>query len=309
LRLSEECREGDEIINGLLTCPQCSRTWPVTGGIPRFVPKDQDYCGNFGFQWKNWKTVQIDRLAGHTLSQRRFVADSGWEKLDGSLVLDGGCGAGRFTDVAAMLGGRVVACDMSEAVDSCYETTRIHGDAVACIQASLFELPLRPQSFDRLFCMGVIQHTPDPTRVMRTLADFIKPGGRLAYNFYEADFWPKLQPVKYALRLITPHLPTSATLALSRALVRLFFPLSLWLSRIPKVRIINHFLPVCSSHDPQLTREQQFAWTYLDTFDWYGPRYEKRQKHRDVATLLSSLGLEVTSARPGIVNARRPSAP
>lgn len=297
-----------EIESGTLSCPSCGSSWPIRGGIPRFVAADEDYCDNFGFQWRHWKAVQVDRLSGHDLSERRFLADSGWEPgwLKDRLILDCGCGAGRFTDVAAGLGARVVACDLSDAIESCFETTRAHGDRVACIQASLFCLPLRRESFDGLFCMGVIQHTPDPARVMGTLPDFLAAGGRLAYNFYEADFWPKLQPLKYALRLVTPHLATGTTLALSKALVGALFPLSYALSRIPKVRLLNHLLPICSTHHPRLSREQQFTWTLLDTFDWYGPRYENRQKHLEVARLMHDLGLAVAEARPGIVNARKP---
>ncbi|EME69132.1 2-polyprenyl-3-methyl-5-hydroxy-6-metoxy-1,4-benzoquinol methylase [Paramagnetospirillum caucaseum] len=307
LALTEAEERDGEIVAGTLSCPDCRQSWPIRGGIPRFVAADQDYCDNFGFQWKHWKAVQIDRLSGHDLSERRFMTDSGWapDWIKDRLILDCGCGAGRFTDVVAQKGGRVVACDLSQAIESCHETTRVHEGRVACIQASLFELPLRRESFDGLFCMGVIQHTPDPAAVMRALPAFLAPGGALAYNFYEADFWPKLQPLKYALRLLTPHLSTSATLKLSETLVRLLFPLSHALSGIPKIRLINHVLPICATHDPRLDREQQFVWTLLDTFDWYGPRYENRQKHRDVGYLLRAGGLDVVECRPGIVNARK----
>lgn len=310
LTLSDAAWQDGEIMEGSLACPCCGSFWPIRAGIPRFVAAAEDYCGNFGFQWNHWKAAQIDRLSGHDLSRTRFLADSGWapDWIDGKLILDGGCGAGRFTDVVAGLGGRVVACDLSAAIDSCFETTRAHGDRVACIQASLYALPLRRHAFDGVFCMGVIQHTPDPAGAMRTLTAFVGQGGRLAYNFYEADFWPRLQPLKYALRLVTPHLPTPVTLGLGKAMVAALFPLSRALSRIPKIRILNHFLPICCTHDPRLTAEQQYVWTLLDTFDWYGPRYEKRQKHRAVARLVAEMGLEVVEARAGIVNARRPRA-
>ena len=70
----------------------------VSGGIPRFVVPDDDYCENFGFQWQEWRTLQIDRLSGHHLSEERFFRDSRWSAdwLKGKLILDAGCGAGRF---------------------------------------------------------------------------------------------------------------------------------------------------------------------------------------------------------------------
>jgi len=186
------------------------------------------------------------------------------------------------------------------------ETTAVHGGRVTCIQASLFDLPLRAAVFDGLYCMGVIQHTPDPERLIAGLPVHLKPGGRLAYNFYEEGLWRRLQVLKYGLRLITPHLPVAATLALSRFLVAAFFPLTRTLSAVPKVRILNHVIPIAAVHHPSLSREQRYAWTLLDTFDWYGARYEKRQHHRRVMDILRRAGLEGVEGQAGLTWGRRP---
>lgn len=308
LLLSITARDGEEILEGELACPNCQTRFPVRGGVPRFTPAAADYCGNFGFQWNKWRALQIDRLSGHHLSAGRFFGDSGWDSawLKGKLILDSGCGAGRFADVAASAGARVIACDLSSAVDACRDNTAVWDGRVQPIQASLFDLPLRKGTFDAVFCMGVIQHTPDPRRLMLTLPAFLKPGGRLAYNFYEADFWPWLQGIKYALRLVTPHLPTRATYALSRALVQLFFPLTALFARLPVFRTLNVMIPICAVHDTVLTPEQRYTWTVLDTFDWYSPRYEKRQKHKEVVQMLEDAGMVDVSGRAGAVTARAP---
>ena len=154
--------------------------------------------------------------------------------------------------------------------------------------------------------MGVIQHTPDPIAVVRCLTIYLKPGGRLAYNFYEEGFWRYLQIIKYTLRLITPHLSVSKNLALSQFLVDLFFPLTRRLAKIPNVRIINHFIPIASVHNSQLSTDDQRAWTLLDTLDWYGARYEKRQHHQDVAAQLRKVGMTAVRSRPGLAWATRP---
>lgn len=303
-----ESSTDDDIPSGNLVCQECGAIFGIEGGIPRFVDVRDDYCGNFGFQWRYWKTIQIDRLSGHGLSQSRFFRDTGWDPvwLAGKTILDCGCGAGRFADVAAGFGARVVACDISAAVEACRDNTVARDGRVQPIQASLFDLPLRAGSFDGVFCMGVIQHTPDPSALMRSLPHFLKPGGRLVYNFYEADFWPWLQIPKYVLRLITPRLPVKATLALSRFLVALFHPLTSRLATAPKIRIVNHVIPICTVHEASLSREQQRIWTLLDTFDWYSPLYEKRQNHLRVARLLRDSGLVDVTSRPGIATARRP---
>ncbi|MEK9723262.1 MAG: methyltransferase domain-containing protein, partial [Rhodospirillaceae bacterium] len=255
--------DNGELEAGTLTCRDCSAAFPIRDGIPRFVDADDDYAGNFSFQWNTWRTLQIDRLSGHSLSEDRFFADSRWPKdgLTGKLVLDAGCGAGRFADIAADHGATVVAVDLSGAVDACRETTADRDGRVHCIQASILDLPLKPGVFDAVYCMGVIQHTPDPEAVMRRLPRHLKPGGRLAYNFYEEGLWRRLQAIKYALRLITPHLSIQTTLAISAFLVGLFYPLTRLLAPIPKVRILNHFIPIAAVHDAQLTPAQQRAWT------------------------------------------------
>lgn len=308
LSLSVTTRDGDDILEGELVCPVCKARFGVQGGVPRFTPATADYCGNFGFQWNTWRSLQIDRLSGHQLSAGRFFGDSGWDPagLKDKLILDAGCGAGRFADVAASAGARVIACDLSSAVTACRENTAVWDGRVQPIQASLFDLPLRKGTFDCVFCMGVLQHTPDPRRLMLALPAFLKPGGRLALNFYEANFWPWLQWIKYALRLITPHLPTSTTYALSRVLVRAFFPLTATFARLPVFRTLNVMIPICPVHDAVLTPEQRYTWTVLDTFDWYSPRYEKRQNHKNVIRMLTDAGMVEITGRAGAVTARVP---
>jgi SAM-dependent methyltransferase len=297
-----------EIHDGSLICDSCGATYPISGGIPRFVTPDDDYCENFGFQWQEWRTLQIDRLSGHHLSEERFLSDSRWaaDWLKGKLILDAGCGAGRFTDIAAAHGARVIAVDISQAIDACHETTAIHDGRVHCIQASLFDLPLRPDIFDAVYCMGVIQHTPDPAGLMALLPRFLQPGGKISYNFYEEGIWRRLQIIKYALRLFTPHLSVNANLALSRFLVGLLYPLTRALAPIRKMRILNHLIPIAAVHDPQLTPDQQRAWTLLDTFDWYGARFEKRQHHQAAHAVLKAAGMENIRSESGLAWAEKP---
>jgi 2-polyprenyl-3-methyl-5-hydroxy-6-metoxy-1,4-benzoquinol methylase/uncharacterized protein YbaR (Trm112 family) len=309
LTLAGAVESADEIMSGELRCTKCAAVFPVRNGIPRFVPEDDDYCKNFGYQWQRWQNVQIDRLGNHKMSENRFFTEVPWDRawLDGKLVLEAGCGAGRFTDVAAAYGPEIVACDISSAIDACRITTSRHGARVHHVQASIYALPFRKQSFDATYCLGVIQHTPDPTKTMSTLPAFLKPGGMLAYDFYEDNGWARLGAVKYALRRITPDLPNETTLLLSRALTAMFFPLGATLARLPLLNILVGTLPIALVYHPDLTLKQQLQWTLLDTFDWYGPRYEIRQEHKRVVDLLRSLKLDDVRGRQGCVTARAPS--
>jgi hypothetical protein len=89
-------------------------------GIPRFVPA-RNYAANFGFQWNRFRRTQLDSGTGLPISRDRFQRATGWSRdtLAGARVLDVGCGAGRFAEVALSLGASVVAIDYSSAVDAC----------------------------------------------------------------------------------------------------------------------------------------------------------------------------------------------
>jgi SAM-dependent methyltransferase len=309
LRLDACEKEDDgQILEGELGCSRCASRFPVRRGTPRFVATTDDYCGNFGFQWKRWKGIQIDRIQGHRLSETRFFDEVPWDRewMKGKWILDAGCGAGRFTDVAAGHGANVVACDISNAVDACRENTRANRDRVHTVQASLYDLPFRGGSFDAAFCFGVIQHTPDPRRTMETVPRFVRTGGWLAYDFYERTRWERPWVPHFFLRRYTPEWPVGRLLVFSHVLTAVFFPLAWVVHRTPVLDQLSALLPVAVFSSKELSLRAQYQWTVLDTFDWYGPRFEQRQNFREVATLLSRLGLQDIMGRPGSVTARLP---
>src|SRR6266850_4771072 len=168
----------------------CSRDpIKVDGGVWDFIgTADADYCQNFGSQWNHFRSIQIDALSDKAESHARFFSETGWspEWLSGKLLLDAGCGAGRFADVAMDCGARVVAVDLSEAAWACRKTLdRFPEKDYLVVRASLFDLPFRKSAFDGIYSLGVLQHTPDPLGAIKCLTSFLVPGGRLATWIYE----------------------------------------------------------------------------------------------------------------------------
>jgi len=99
LDLRTSRREGDEIVEGSLSCARCVRMYPVHRGVPRFVDAGA-YASSFGFQWNTFRTVQLDSRNGTRQSERTLDTTIGWkaEAYRGRLMLDAGVGDGEGAD-------------------------------------------------------------------------------------------------------------------------------------------------------------------------------------------------------------------
>ncbi len=257
----------------------------------------EDYCANFGDQWNRFRAIQIDSLSGLQESHERFFSETGWkpEDLKDKLVLDAGCGAGRFAEVALECGAYLIAADLSEAAYACRQTlTRFPSERYLVIRGSIFDLPLRHQCFEGIYSLGVLQHTPDPLEAIRRLAKHLAPGGRLATWIYEVrkSHLRLLQP-RLWIRKLTAHWSTLAKLRMSRILTAVFFPLGWLLSWLGRPgQLASYFLPyACRHHLGRGSWKRQWDYCVMDTFDWYGPKYELSQTESDVVAAYRSAGL------------------
>jgi arsenite methyltransferase len=100
-------------------------------------------------------------------------------------VLDLGSGSGMDTFVAALkVGpvGQVVGVDMTDAqrlkAERLRDASGIHN--VTYLKGYIESLPVESASFDAVISNGVINLSPDKTKVFQEVARVLKPGGRIA---------------------------------------------------------------------------------------------------------------------------------
>jgi SAM-dependent methyltransferase len=188
LDLSVTKIEDGEIIEGDLRCTSCSSSFPITSGIPRFA--NLDYVENdkrataagFGWQWQHF-TQEDERYAEQFLG---WIAPVTPDFFRNKIVLEGGCGKGRHTQLAARWGAcDVVGIDLSVAVETAFAATRALPNA-HIIQADIYHLPLA-RKFDYAFSVGVLHHLPDPRGGFRALAAKVKTGGHISAWIYGAE--------------------------------------------------------------------------------------------------------------------------
>ena len=218
--------------------------YPVCNGIPRFVP-ESNYADNFGMQWNHFRKTQLDSHSGHPISSERFWKATGWrpQALEGKWVLDAGCGAGRFAEVALGAGANVVALDYSSAVDTCHANLKHHPN-LHVVQGDIYALPFAPETFDFVYSLGVLQHTPDVAAAFAALPPMVRPGGALCTDYYWRRF-RTLMHAKYLFRPITRHVSQAKLFAFLERRVPAMLATSRALGRIPVIgRALKRIVPV-----------------------------------------------------------------
>lgn len=218
-------REGDEIMEGELGCTGCGRRFPIRRGVPRFVeavqiePDKAATAEKFGWEWQHFNhedSLYSEQLLG-------WLAPVRPEFFRGKIVLEGGCGKGRHTQLAARWGAReIISVDLSGAVEPAFAATHDLENA-HIIQADMYHLPVRPV-FDYAFSVGVLHHLPDPRGGFVSLAAKVKPGGHISAWVYGAENNDWIVHLVNPLRTrITSRINPRALLQLSKAPTALLF--------------------------------------------------------------------------------------
>jgi len=298
----------DEIITGLLSCG-CGALFPIVRGVPRVFHNALRYfssdleswrdqvkirlpaSGNgspfsrfdkeveqvrkrFEFQWQKWG--RGERIFGRTeeemLAQLTGKGTGSPLKASfyaGKLVLDAGCGHGRYVECFHKLGAEVVGMDLGEGIDIAYELYG-HLPHAHFIQANILKAPLAAGMFDFVFSYGVLHHTPDTRAAFNKLAPLVAQNGWMEIWVYprEGLLWEVSQKV---IRSITTRLP-------------------------PAFLYLLCFIPV------PLLKFKTYSGTNLSTsswkecaqviWDWYSPRYQWHHTRDEVRGWFEAAGFE-----------------
>jgi SAM-dependent methyltransferase len=305
--VAEEDASTGNIVEGQLECFSCGKRYPILRSLPRFVAAE-NYAASFGFQWHRFDRVQIDKATGNSFSRDRFDAGTQWPaRLEGQRILEAGSGAGRFTQVALETGAEVYSFDLSAAVDANYRTNGNNAN-LHLFQASIYEIPLRRGSFDKLFCFGVLQHCPDVKRAFMGLVPYLKPGGEIVIDVYQMH--SGIPPLKYWARPFVSHMKTETIYNLLNWTIPPAFEVKKALHGIPKIGpTLSKLVPIGPiSHAPRLvyTDDQLKQVKILSALDMLSPKYDQPQSVETVRQWFKEAGLVETQIWIGYngVNAR-----
>jgi SAM-dependent methyltransferase len=216
-------------------------------------------------------------------------------------VLEVGCGSGRFTQIILDAGAEVFSVDYSSAVDVNIDNNGTHNNGIHprlnIFQADLYALPFLADSFDKILCLGVLQHTPDTKGAFLSLPPYLRAGGELVIDVY-ARSWETYFTPKYWLRPMTKRIPERFLYSIIQRTVPVLLPIKTRVRRCtPKVgRYLAGMVPVANYYGAyDLTDAQQRQWSILDTFDALSPEYDNPQRIKDVMDWFTEAGLGDTA--------------
>jgi len=295
LRIQDALYEDGDIISGKLVSP--SNVFSIHNGIPRFV-SNQGYSDNFGYQWNRWARVQFDDqnigrpMEGHTTCMFEDITGFTSEELCGRIVLDIGCGPGRFTDVVANMGASVIALDYSSAIDAAKANFQSKDVDILFLQADALCLPLKDNSVDFSFSIGVLHHTPSPSSGVLEACRVTRAGGKFAVRVYTASGFYTYSMVRFwravflELRpffgYIPPLIYSYVFGTVGYFLGRLYRPLSYPL----RAFFPTALLPDC-------------RWSILDTFDAIATTHQSGHSPAEIESWLHAANFSKIVQRQG----------
>ncbi len=288
--------------NNNLVDIQSGEVFPRVDGVFRMT-SGVNYTDNFGFQWNKFQKTQIDRERNNSeISKVRFFSETDWDPvlLKECDLLEVGCGAGRFSQVVlSSTDANLYSIDFSNAVDANYKNNSKYGERINIFQASIYEMPFEDNSFDKVFCLGVLQHTPNFKKSIKSLAGKVKDGGELVVDFYPVSGWWTKINAKYILRPWLKRIEHKKLLSLIEKNVDWLIALYFFNQKLGLGKIFNRFLPIpdiSSTIPDNLSSDELRNWVILDTFDMFSPEYDNPQTIEQVKKWVEGAGLQVTFA-------------
>lgn len=131
----------------------------------------------------------------------QFVAERA--SLHGARVLDVGCGGGLLCEAFARAGARVTGIDLAPGM---VEVARLHAAEQGLdIDYRVCDAETLESGFDIVSGMEMLEHVPDPARMVATLARLVRPGGEVfvsTINRNLKSFLMAIVGAEYLLRLI-----------------------------------------------------------------------------------------------------------
>lgn len=127
--------------------------------------------------------------------------------LNGETIVDIGCGGGILTESMAAIGATVTGIDMADGPLNVAKLHQAESGVTVTYQQMTAEALAdnRASEFDVVTCLEMLEHVPDPSQIIRSCAELVKPGGHVFFstiNRNPKSFMFAIVGAEYVLKLL-----------------------------------------------------------------------------------------------------------
>lgn len=340
LRKTKEHRDEKgqtDIEEGSIVCSGCGEIYPIREGIARMIPSDLRQSSGEesgervegvirtarGYDIHHLRTQggpsQDKIIPSHRVTHpdmvRRYFRDylsleaHDLQSLAGQIVLDAGCGDGRFMSVVHESGTtEVVGVDVS--IGGLLHARRTFNDVEGfhLIQGDITRPPLRPGIFDTVYSIGVIHHLANPREGFRALESLLSPEGRLwiwVYGLTGMSWTYRLSHLVW-LRRLTRTWSLEAKFHLCRWLALLFRFFYLFPLRFAKKALPNAVLHHLPFSDLISASYEDVVYAVFDRLQPPYTHYLQRRELEGWLTGFDGVSVEAPRKRGWVVKGEKP---
>ena len=145
---------------------------------------DKEELSRFAAQADLWWEPRGEFKALHEINPVRLAYIRDRAGLSGRQILDVGCGGGLLSEAMATKGARVTGIDMvAPSLAVAGKHAFDNGIAVAYHQSTA-EAWAREhrEAYDVVTCMELVEHVPDPGRLIQAMGAMVRPGGAVFFS-------------------------------------------------------------------------------------------------------------------------------
>lgn len=284
--LLEIVKQKNEIVTeGFLFTDDNKHRYQIIKGIPRFVDSN-NYSKSFGWQWKKWGKIQFEEnnigkpMQNHTTNMFNSVTEMNYSNLNNDYILEIGCGSGRFLDVLKEKDCTMVGIDNSASIDVTNSNLKnVDKSKLLLVQCDTYKLPFKDSSFNHIYTIGVLHHTPNPTKIIKNIYKILKHKGSFSLTVYNKNSYYSLPNVNIWRKFFNLLNPI---FGFYPALIYSYFSI-IFLRPIAR---LNKFLDIIIRIPFPFCNEDDFNWSLLDTFDSITPRFQNTYETYEVYSWL-----------------------
>ncbi len=245
---------------------------------------DNSTVASFGNEWEAFSDFEDEEINFIAKDYFDIVND---EDVENKIVLDAGCGSGRWTKYIVNKAKHVELVDPSEAIFVAAKLLKKFSN-VSISHASIDQLPFKDEHFDFIMSLGVIHHIPNMELALKHLTSKLKKDGKiLLYIYYNLEnrsiIYKAIFTISSVFRFLISKLPfTPKKIICEIIALIIYYPLSKFSKLILKLGFKN----ISKKIPLEYYKDKSIMIMRNDALDRFGTPLEQRFSKKYIEEIL-----------------------